>query len=143
MTLLAMTAAGQLAALLDRAAVTQVVNDWGLFRDTGRWDELRALYARDAEMLTTWYAGDAEGFVACTSRVLLAASSNAPPARPPLAPDTSSCLPAPGNAKPAPGSGRPGSACRDAARDHRVPLPRACLALGIGDGKALRRARLP
>ena len=73
MTLLAMTAAGQLAALLDRAAVTQVVNDWGLFRDAGRWDELRALYARDAEMLTTWYAGDAESFVACTSRVLLAA----------------------------------------------------------------------
>ena len=70
-------------------------------------------------------------------------SSNAPPARPPLAPDTSSCLPAPGNAKPVPGSGRPGSACRDAARDHRVPLPRARLALGIGDGKALRRARLP
>ena len=59
-----MTIADHLAALVDRVAVTQVVNDWGLFRDAGRWRELRALYARKAEMLTTWYAGDADGFVA-------------------------------------------------------------------------------
>jgi hypothetical protein len=47
----------------DRAAITQVVNDWGLYRDTARWTKLRPLYARDAEMVTTWFVGDADGFI--------------------------------------------------------------------------------
>lgn len=49
--------------LLDRAEITRVVNDWGLFRDTNRWDQLRALFAPDAIMRTTWCDCSADTFV--------------------------------------------------------------------------------
>ena len=49
--------------LMDRAAITRAVNDWGLWRDTGRWDRLRAAYAPGATMHTTWFAGPADEFV--------------------------------------------------------------------------------
>ena len=60
---MATTRRGALRDLLDRAAITRVVNDWGLYRDTGRWDRLRALYAPGATMRTTWFAGSADEFV--------------------------------------------------------------------------------
>lgn len=47
----------------DVAAITRVVDDWGILRDTGRWDRLRALYTADATMHTTWFAGSAAAFV--------------------------------------------------------------------------------
>ena len=52
-----------LAEWLDRAAITQVVQDWGLARDDGRWDQLRACYTSDAVMHTTWFVGSAAEFV--------------------------------------------------------------------------------
>lgn len=52
-----------LQTLLDRAAITQVVQDWGLARDAGRWDRLRSLYTPDATMHTTWFVGSASEFV--------------------------------------------------------------------------------
>lgn len=52
-----------LTELLDRAAITRLVNDWGLARDDGRWDQLRACYTPDAIMHTTWFAGPAADFV--------------------------------------------------------------------------------
>lgn len=52
-----------LAQLLDRAAITQVAQEWGLARDAGRWDRLRACYASDAVMHTTWFVGPAAEFV--------------------------------------------------------------------------------
>ena len=52
-----------LAEWLDRAAITQVVQDWGLSRDDGRWDQLRACYTSDAVMHSTWFVGSAAEFV--------------------------------------------------------------------------------
>ncbi len=52
-----------LAEWLDRAAITQVAQDWGLARDDGRWDKLRACYTADAVMHTTWFVGTAAEFV--------------------------------------------------------------------------------
>ena len=52
-----------LEALLDRAAITQVVQDWGISRDAGRWDKLRSFYTADAIMYTTWFVGPAAEFV--------------------------------------------------------------------------------
>ncbi len=52
-----------LAQLLDRAAITQVAQEWGLARDAGRWDRLRACYTDDAVMHTTWFVGPAAEFV--------------------------------------------------------------------------------
>lgn len=49
--------------LLDRAAITQVVQDWGLARDTGRWEQLLSFHSPDATVQTTWFVGSAAGFV--------------------------------------------------------------------------------
>ena len=61
--MLSAAAAQALQTLLDRAAITQVVQDWGLARDTGRWDRLRACFTADATMHTTWFVGSAAEFV--------------------------------------------------------------------------------
>ena len=52
-----------IAQLLDRAAITDLVQRWGLARDVGRWDELRATFTADGIMHTTWFVGSADEFV--------------------------------------------------------------------------------
>lgn len=52
-----------LETLLDRAAITEVVQEWGISRDAGRWDKLRSFYTGDAIMYTTWFVGPAVEFV--------------------------------------------------------------------------------
>ena len=53
-------------ALADRAAIAEAVNNWGLWRDTGRWERLRSLYMPDAIMHTTWFVGPAAEFIDCS-----------------------------------------------------------------------------
>ena len=53
----------EMRALVDRAEIMQVVQDWALCRDTGRWDQLRRAYTPDATMHTTWFVGTAGDFV--------------------------------------------------------------------------------
>ena len=60
--------------LIDRAAITRAIIDWGLWRDTGRWDRLRTLYTPDATMHTTWFAGSASEFI---ERSIVAAARGA------------------------------------------------------------------
>ncbi|HSW15604.1 MAG TPA: nuclear transport factor 2 family protein [Ramlibacter sp.] len=55
--------ASALTLWLDRAAITQVAQDWGLARDDGRWSQLRECYTSDAVMHTTWFVGPAAEFV--------------------------------------------------------------------------------
>lgn len=64
MTMNTQTHSDALQHWLDRAAITQVVHDWGLARDTGRWDRLRACFTDDGIMSTTWFVGSADEFVA-------------------------------------------------------------------------------
>lgn len=52
-----------LQLLLDRAAIREAIESWGLYRDAGRWDDLRALYTRDGTMQTSWSDGRAVEFV--------------------------------------------------------------------------------
>jgi hypothetical protein len=53
---------------LDRQEIAAVIGDWAMYRDTGRWDRLRSLYAPGATMLTTWFDGPADEFVdRCTA----------------------------------------------------------------------------
>lgn len=54
---------GAVAAMLDQVAIARVAAEWGLFRDTGQWEKLRALYAADGVMHTTWFAGPAAEFI--------------------------------------------------------------------------------
>ena len=49
--------------LLDQLQITQLIQNWGNWRDTGVWDKLRDCYTPDATMVTTWYEGSASGFV--------------------------------------------------------------------------------
>ena len=51
------------------AAITRLLHDWGLWRDTCRWKELRAAYATDATMMTTWFDGKASDFVDASIRM--------------------------------------------------------------------------
>jgi SnoaL-like domain len=46
-----------------RAVIREAVENWALWRDTGRWRELRALYTADAVVHTTWFVGAASEFV--------------------------------------------------------------------------------
>ena len=52
-----------LQGLADRAAIADAVANWGLWRDTGRWELLRSLYTPDAIMHTTWFVGPAREFI--------------------------------------------------------------------------------
>lgn len=52
-----------------RAAITRLVQDWGLWRDTCRWQELRDAYTEDATMTTTWFDGKASDFVDASQRM--------------------------------------------------------------------------
>jgi hypothetical protein len=45
------------------AVIREAVESWALWRDTGRWRELRALYTADALVHTTWFVGAASEFV--------------------------------------------------------------------------------
>lgn len=47
----------------DVLAIERLLRDWGLWRDTCRWDELRAAYAPHAHMKTTWFSGLADDFI--------------------------------------------------------------------------------
>lgn len=59
-----MTTSQAMQTLLDQAEIAQLERDWGLWRDTWRWDKLRDLYAPDARMTTTWMDGTAAEFLA-------------------------------------------------------------------------------
>ena len=50
-------------ALADRLAIREAIGNWALWRDTGRWERLRSLYAAEAVMHTTWFVGAADEFV--------------------------------------------------------------------------------
>lgn len=50
--------------LEDRAAIVALVQDWVVFRDSGLWDRLRAIWGPRGTMCTTWFQGSADDFVA-------------------------------------------------------------------------------
>ena len=49
--------------LAERAAICDVLQNWGLWRDRCNWDALRSVYAPAATMQTTWMDGPASDFV--------------------------------------------------------------------------------
>lgn len=54
---------GRAAQAIDREEIRSVIAEWALFRDTGQFDKLRALFAPGATMQTTWFEGSADEFV--------------------------------------------------------------------------------
>ncbi len=49
--------------LQDQLAISALMQDWALARDTGDWDKLRATAHPGAAMTTTWFDGRFEDFV--------------------------------------------------------------------------------
>jgi hypothetical protein len=57
-----------LQGFLDRAAVREAVEHWGLWRDSARFEQLRSLYTPDAIVHTTWFVGSAAEFIERSSK---------------------------------------------------------------------------
>ncbi len=58
-----------LADLLDRSRISQLLGNWGLWRDTCDWTRLAQCYTPGATMLTTWFDGSAADFVDASQRM--------------------------------------------------------------------------
>jgi hypothetical protein len=52
----------------DRTAIAERIQDWVVFRDSGFWERLRAIWGPDGLMTTTWFRGTADEFVAHNQR---------------------------------------------------------------------------
>jgi hypothetical protein len=49
--------------LLDRLAIRELVDNWAMWRDTGRWDDFRTLWHADGVMMATWFQGGFADFI--------------------------------------------------------------------------------
>jgi hypothetical protein len=52
------------AAMQDRLAVSEVVQNWALWRDAGDWERFRTVWHDDGWMSATWFQGPASDFIA-------------------------------------------------------------------------------
>jgi hypothetical protein len=52
-----------LSAVSDKIACADVIQNWGVFRDQGRWKELRATFTPDGHISVSWFRGPFEQFV--------------------------------------------------------------------------------
>ena len=48
----------------DISDIRDIVEGWGIWRDTGDWDRLRRAWHDDGRMVATWFEGSADEFVA-------------------------------------------------------------------------------
>ncbi|HEX4042784.1 MAG TPA: nuclear transport factor 2 family protein [Xanthobacteraceae bacterium] len=47
----------------DKFAIAELIQAWGVYRDQGRWQELRSTFTRDGEISISWFRGPFEQFV--------------------------------------------------------------------------------
>ncbi len=47
----------------DKPAIAELINAWGLYRDQGKWKELRSTFTHDGHISVSWYRGPFEQFV--------------------------------------------------------------------------------
>ena len=47
----------------DKLAIAELIQAWGVFRDQGRWRELRATFTPDGHISISWFRGPFEQFV--------------------------------------------------------------------------------
>ena len=52
----------------DAAEIRQVVDDWALLRDAGRWAEFESVWHDDGWMSATWFEGPYRDFIAASRR---------------------------------------------------------------------------
>jgi SnoaL-like domain len=51
------------AVLADKAACAELIQNWGIFRDQGKWKELRGTFTPDGHISVSWFRGPFEQFV--------------------------------------------------------------------------------
>jgi len=51
------------ANLADKLACAELIQNWGLFRDQGKWKELRGTFTADGHISVSWFRGPFEQFV--------------------------------------------------------------------------------
>ena len=49
--------------LIDRLAIRDLIENWAMWRDTGRWDDFRKLSHADGVMMATWFQGGVDDFI--------------------------------------------------------------------------------
>jgi hypothetical protein len=47
----------------DKLAIAELIQNWGVFRDQGKWKELRATFTADGHISVSWFRGPFEQFV--------------------------------------------------------------------------------
>ena len=50
-------------ALIERARIREVIENWVLWRDSGDWEHFRTVWHAEARMMATWFQGSAERFI--------------------------------------------------------------------------------
>jgi len=50
-------------ALIERARIREVIENWVLWRDSGDWERFRTVWHAEARMMATWFQGSAERFI--------------------------------------------------------------------------------
>jgi SnoaL-like domain len=51
------------AAQLDRIAIAELIDNWAMWRDIGRWDDFRTCWHPEGVMMATWFQGGVEEFI--------------------------------------------------------------------------------
>src|SRR4030088_81372 len=49
--------------LIDRLAIRDLIENWAMWRDAGRWDDFRKLWHADGVMMATWFQGGVGDFI--------------------------------------------------------------------------------
>ena len=47
----------------DKLAIAELITAWGLYRDQGKWKELRSTFTHDGHISVSWFRGPFEQFV--------------------------------------------------------------------------------
>jgi hypothetical protein len=58
-----MELADNATSFADKAACTELIQNWGVFRDQGKWKELRGTFTPDGHISISWFRGPFEQFV--------------------------------------------------------------------------------
>jgi SnoaL-like domain len=58
-----MELADNTTSFTDKAACAELVQNWGVFRDQGKWRELRGTFTPDGHISISWFRGPFEQFV--------------------------------------------------------------------------------
>jgi hypothetical protein len=58
-----MELADNATSIADKIACAELIQNWGVFRDQGRWKELRGTFTPDGHISVSWFRGPFEQFV--------------------------------------------------------------------------------